>query len=461
MSALSSLSFKEKEAWGILQIGTFLEYFDLYLYIHMAVIMNELFFPQTDPTTAALISSFAFCSTFVFRPIGALLFGWMGDHIGRKSTIIITTVIMAMSCMVMANVPTYAQIGIASAWIVTCCRIAQGMSSMGEIVGAEIYLTETLRAKNKKASYFAVASLNTSCALGALAALGISCLVTSYLFNWRLAFYMGAFIAVIGAFARTRLRETPAFLKLQRQKLDAQRRRFNLYGEPIKGAVWNDTWKEPIRYKTLVAYFLIQSGAPLTFYICFIFFNPFLIQKFGFSSQDIIKNNFFLSFFSVAQSIFWTSLCLKYNPLDIVKNKGRMVLLIMLALPFAVANVTHPFQFFIIQCFLAFFTLGSHPSDAVLYWHLPLYKRFTLSSFIFASTRAVIYIITSFGLVYISQYTGAYGTWFITLPVAIGYLYGVSYFEKLELYANHPDLHPNNELRMKALEDEKREDGLL
>ena len=76
MGILKSLNREQREAVGLLQIGTFLEYFDLMLYVHMAVLLNELFFPKTDPHTAALVTAFAFCSTYVLRPFGALFF-WM------------------------------------------------------------------------------------------------------------------------------------------------------------------------------------------------------------------------------------------------------------------------------------------------------------------------------------------------------------------------------------------------
>jgi len=115
MAIFSSLNRHQKEAIGLLQIGTFLEYFDLMLYVHMAVFLNELFFPKTDPHTSALLAAFAFCSTWVLRPFGALIFGWIGDNIGRKSTVVITTMMMALSCVIMASAPTYAQIGIGAA----------------------------------------------------------------------------------------------------------------------------------------------------------------------------------------------------------------------------------------------------------------------------------------------------------------------------------------------------------
>ncbi|MFV9874481.1 MAG: MFS transporter [Rickettsia conorii subsp. raoultii] len=87
-----SLNREQKRAIGLLYIGTFLEYFDLMLYVHMAVLINELFFPQYDTHVNRLLAVFSFCSTFIFRPLGALLFGWIGDNIGRKSTVIITTI---------------------------------------------------------------------------------------------------------------------------------------------------------------------------------------------------------------------------------------------------------------------------------------------------------------------------------------------------------------------------------
>lgn len=109
-----SLNSAQREAVGLLSIGTFLEYFDLMLYVHMAVLLNVLFFPETDPFTASLISAFSFCSTYVLRPFGALLFGYIGDYIGRKPVVIITTLLMAVSCTIIASLPTYAQIGIAA-----------------------------------------------------------------------------------------------------------------------------------------------------------------------------------------------------------------------------------------------------------------------------------------------------------------------------------------------------------
>ena len=107
-----SLSKEEKEAVGLLSIGTFLEYFDVMLYIHMAVLLNELFFPKNDPFITSLLAAFTFCSTYVFRPLGALIFGYIGDTFGRRTTVLLTMFIMSGCCAIMAMLPTHAEIGI-------------------------------------------------------------------------------------------------------------------------------------------------------------------------------------------------------------------------------------------------------------------------------------------------------------------------------------------------------------
>ncbi|MFU7502837.1 MAG: MFS transporter [Candidatus Tisiphia sp.] len=104
-----------------------MEYFDLMLYVHMAVLLNELFFPKADPHNAAIYSAFAFCSIYLLRPFGALLFGWIGDNIGRKATVIITTFMMALSCFVMATLPTYTEVGLIATILFTIYRILQGL----------------------------------------------------------------------------------------------------------------------------------------------------------------------------------------------------------------------------------------------------------------------------------------------------------------------------------------------
>ena len=430
MGILSSLTREQKEAVGLLQIGTFLEYFDLMLYVHMAVLLNELFFPKTDPHTAALLTAFAFCSTWVFRPFGALIFGYIGDHIGRKTTVIITTMMMSISCIIMANLPTYAQIGISAAWIVTGCRIFQGLSSMGEIMGAMVYVMEITKFP---VQYSAVAFIGVASSLGAVAALGISVLVTSYEGNWRIAFWIGASIAVMGSIARTRLRETPDFInakkRIKKDSIDQK-----------KASI-----KTP--KKNILSGFLIQCGWPLSFYIAYMHFNPILKSDYGYSPEDIILHNFLLSIVLLLINIFWATLSYKIHPLKIIKLKAKVFCLIILSFPFFLSHISHQYQIFILQSFLLIVSLGANPADAVIIKSIPILKRVTITSFVYALARSVMYVITSFGLIYLSDLFGNYGILIIVLPVAIGFIFGVHHLEKLEKASgNFPEYRVSEKL---------------
>lgn len=415
MKVLSGLNREQKEAIGLLQVGTFLEYFDLMLYVHMAVLLNELFFPKTDPHTTALLSAFAFCSTYVLRPFGALIFGYIGDNIGRKATVIITTTIMSISCIIMANLPTYAQIGIAASWIVTFCRITQGLSSMGEIIGAQVYVTEITKPPSR---YPAVAFIAVASSLGAVAALGVASLVTHFGFNWRIAFWVGAAIAVVGSIARTRLRETPEFLFQKAQK--------------NKGLTDILSKKNNIPKKTFLAFFLIYCGWPLSFYLVFVYFNKTLSRSFGYFPEDIIFHNFLLSLIFLFTFIAWALLSYKVHPLKIIKTRGILSGILTLILPWLIHHCTTPTHLFLLQTSLLFLSLASTPTEAILVTAFPVLKRFTTSSVIYAASRALVYIITSFSLVYLTEAFGDWGLLIVMLPITGGFLWGTNYFEKLE-----------------------------
>ena len=173
------------------------------------------------------------------------LYGLIGyiDHLGRKSTVVITTLIMALSCFIVAILPTYAEIGVKAAWIVTMCRIAQGFSSMGETVGAELYLTELIK---PPAQYPAVALTSVFTSLGGMGALFVVYLTITTGANWRYAFWIGTGIAMIGGLARTRLRETPEFA-------DAKRRVKNILEKAnldIGKLEENPLWNQKVSIKT-------------------------------------------------------------------------------------------------------------------------------------------------------------------------------------------------------------------
>jgi MHS family proline/betaine transporter-like MFS transporter len=421
-----ALTKEQREAVGLLSIGTFLEYFDLMLYVHMAVLLNELFFPKYDPHATQLLTALAFCSTFVLRPLGALIFGWIGDHIGRRITVIITTTLMAASCFVMANLPTYAQIGVSAGWIVTICRMVQGISSMGEIIGAQIYLTEISK---PPIQYPLVASIVMFSTLGTVAALGLASAVTSFGLDWRLAFWFGAGIAIVGIVARTTLRETPDFADAKRQLEKLFGERTNDYKDKLK---ISPIWREKVKLQTSISYFLIECMWPVTFYFVYLHCSNILKQNFNYTTQEVIHHNFIVAIVNLLSYIVLTYLSYKIYPLIITKIRVVIFWISLLFLPYLLDNINTAFQVMLIQSFFIIFRPDAFPSTSIFIKHFPILKRFTHTSWLFAMSRALMHVVTSFGLVYLIKSLGNAGLLIIMIPASIGFIIGVLYFSELE-----------------------------
>lgn len=428
MKLCAALTRNQKESIGLLQIGTFLEYFDLMLYVHMAVLLNELFFPQTDANTTALLSAFAFCSTYVLRPFGALIFGWIGDNIGRKFTVLITTAMMALSCAMMASLPTYEQIGVTAAWVVTLCRMIQGLSSMGEIIGAEVYLTEIT---NPPERYPVVALISVCSVFGGMCALGVANFVLQGgTNNWRAAFWFGTTIAIFGTTARINLRETPEFLKAKKLKPVATT-------QPIDAAT----------KKTLIAYLLIFCPWPMYFYFSYIYCGNLLKHQFSFNAHDVIQQNLLVTLIDFITVIFVSLLSYKIFPLKILKFRAALNCVFIMFLPYALSVADSPNIIFIIQVMALTFGLSPNPAFAVFYANFPVLKRLTYATFIYALSRAIMYVVTSFGLIYLTNALGYSGLWLITIPLLVGFVWGCNHFQKLESKKAVPNVHNNNNLK--------------
>lgn len=408
---LAKLSKSQRDAVGLLQVGTFLEYFDLMLYVHLAVLLNELFFPKTDPHTAAILSAFAFCSTYVLRPFGALFFGYIGDQMGRKVAIILSTFLMAVACFFMSILPTYAEIGIFASVAMITCRILQGFSATGEVIGAEIYLSELLQ---PPASYQLVTWVVELCTIGSFAALLASSLVFKCNANWRAIFVLGGMIALSGAVARRKLRETPEFLKSQLLK-----------HKKVQYLSVNPR-------KTSMAYFFIYSGYPLCFYLTYVYSSDILKRSFGYTPEQIIDHNLFLTLLSFLVGVSLIFLVKYFDPIKMVRVRGYFSAAVLISIPLLPLS-TNLYALITMQILLSFFTLGTAPAIPIFFKHFPVKKRFTYSSMLYAVSRALMYISTSIGLIFLIELLGIYGMWLIVLPVCIGFLLSTKHFESLEI----------------------------
>lgn len=202
--------------------GTFLEWYDFLTFATLAVVFGPLFFPSSDPNTGLLASLATFGVGMIVRPIGAALFGSMGDRIGRKPVFMITIALMGAATVSVGFLPTYAQIGIWAPILLVSLRLLQGLSAGGEIGGSAVYLTE--HAGNEHRG-FKTSFLQLMGPLGILFSTLQIALLRNHLspeefmaWGWRVPFWISILLLLIAFKARMALEETPVFLELSKSQ---------------------------------------------------------------------------------------------------------------------------------------------------------------------------------------------------------------------------------------------------
>jgi len=203
-------------------LGTVFEWYDFYLYGSLAGIIAKQFFSALDPTAAFIASLMAFAAGFLVRPFGALVFGRLGDMIGRKYTFLVTILIMGLSTVAVGILPTYASIGIAAPIILVALRLMQGLALGGEYGGAATYVAEHAP-HGKRGAY--TSWIQTTATLGLFLSLIVIIAVKYFVgdetFNngwgWRVPFWMSFFLLVISIWIRLSLNETPAFKRMKEE----------------------------------------------------------------------------------------------------------------------------------------------------------------------------------------------------------------------------------------------------
>jgi len=205
-------------------VGTTIEFFDFYIYATAAVIIfPHLFFPASSGSAAVLQSLATFAIAFIARPIGAALFGHLGDRIGRKATLVAALLTMGISTVCIGLLPTYAQIGIVAPLLLAACRLGQGLGLGGEWSGAVLLATENAP-EGKRAWYGMFPQLGAP--IGFILATGSFLLLSAAIpeqafmqWGWRIPFIASAILVIVGLYIRLKLHETPAFQKvLDKQK---------------------------------------------------------------------------------------------------------------------------------------------------------------------------------------------------------------------------------------------------
>jgi MFS family permease len=202
-------------------LGTIFEWYDFYLYAVLAPFFAALFFPPGNDT-AALLSAFAtYAAGFLIRPFGALIFGRIGDLVGRKYTFLVTIIVMGASTFLVGVLPTFTAIGWLAPILLVTLRLCQGLALGGEYGGAATYVAEHSRVGERG---YATSWIQTTATLGLLLALIVIGLCRHYMdakvfsdWGWRLPFLVSIILLVFSVYIRLRLNETPLFHKMKEE----------------------------------------------------------------------------------------------------------------------------------------------------------------------------------------------------------------------------------------------------
>ena len=215
------MTSEEKKVIFASSLGTVFEWYDFYLYGSLALFIGKQFFAALDPTAQFIASLLAFAAGFIVRPFGALVFGRLGDMIGRKYTFLVTILIMGLSTFIVGVLPGYASIGVAAPIILVGLRILQGLALGGEYGGAATYVAEHAP-QHRRGAY--TAWIQTTATLGLFLSLMIILGVRTSLgeaafadWGWRVPFIVSILLLAVSVWIRLSMNESPAFKKMKEE----------------------------------------------------------------------------------------------------------------------------------------------------------------------------------------------------------------------------------------------------
>jgi MFS family permease len=257
--------------------GTTFEWYDFFIFGSLAPVISKVFFAGLDPTPALIAALALFAVGFAFRPLGALIFGVVGDRLGRKGAFLITVSMMGGATFLIGFLPTYAQAGPVAPILLIFLRILQGIALGGEYGGAAIYVAE--HAPNKKRGA-ATGWIQSSASFGLLTALLVIVATRDAVgedafsaWGWRIPFLMSVVLLAISVWMRAKLAESPAFAKLKEED--------DLSHRPLREAF--GTRKNLKR--VFVAFFGIMCAQGAVWYFTFFYMQVFLEKSLGVPPQ--------------------------------------------------------------------------------------------------------------------------------------------------------------------------------
>ena len=257
--------------------GTTFEWYDFFIFGSLAPVISKVFFAGLEPTPALIAALALFAAGFAFRPLGALIFGVIGDRLGRKGAFLVTVSLMGGATFLIGFLPTYAQAGTLGPTLLICLRIIQGIALGGEYGGAAIYVAEHSPNNKRGAS---TGWIQSSASFGLLAALLVIVATRTSIgeekftaWGWRVPFLVSAVLLAISVWMRAKLAESPHFAKLREEG--------DIATAPLREAFG----KKKNLKRVLVAFFGIMCAQGAVWYFTFFYLQVFLEKSLGLPSQ--------------------------------------------------------------------------------------------------------------------------------------------------------------------------------
>lgn len=422
----------------VLMACTFFEYFDLMIFVHMSYVLNDLFFDKGNNFLQTYGSTIAFCSTFLIKPIGGLVLGWWGDKYGRKTILVICTIISTICCFGTVLLPTYVEIGVWASITITLFRLLQGLASSGECMSAEIYICENTK---PPARYYNTALVSYAGVIGMFTAICITKITVMLGLNWKFIFIAGGVIVLIGYRIRLGVVESPEFYRTKQKFIKL----LNINPEnPISREQLITRYKlspeiigvKQSTFHTRFAFFCIFCGWPVCFYFSYIFCSDVLKHQFDFSKEMIINHNFKLALLNLIGLYFWVHLTKKHHPFKLLKGKLFFFIPFLFCLPYLLDNATSPNQILLIQTISIVMGNSIIPAKGALLMHFFTLERFKLTALLSGLSHCAVYILTAFGTTYFTSKFGNYGILITTGVATMFYSFGLFYFIKKESIKN-------------------------
>ena len=352
---------------GASSVGTLIEWYDFYLYGVLAIFFSKHFFsPTLDPNLALILSLFVFWTGFLVRPFGAIVFGHLGDLIGRKFTFMLTLLLMGAATFVVGLLPGYETLGVMAPVLLVAMRVLQGLALGGEYGGAATYIAE--HSPDGRRGFF-TSWIQTTATLGIVLALLVILLCRLGFgeqafgdWGWRVPFFISAILVVLSIYIRLKLEESPLYARLKEQGKASSNPALESFGSGrnwglMLFALFGATAPEGVVWYTgqFYALFYMQTVLKISYVTVYIILMvaltlgaPFFIV-FGALSDRVGRRNIMTIGFALAVISYWPV----FTWLGTFKDNPVILTILVFYMVILVTMVYGPVAAFLVELFPA------------------------------------------------------------------------------------------------------------